>query len=145
VVSQFGTPGEVDLSGFTGAPFSNVIVALQYQAQFKSTKLASLQGIGLLEYKRVNKLGFLAENLHHLGLQYGPDFDTLYDLPQRERGQNIAPGFIWDDYHEEDFPFGGEWEEDSRVCLQAESPKPATVLAAIAQFQSVEKMTRRRG
>jgi hypothetical protein len=144
-VSEFGTPGEVDLSQFDGSPFSNVIVGLQYQAQFKSTKLASLQGIGLLEYKRVNKLGFIAENLHHLGLKYGPSFDSdeLYDLPQVEKGQVIADGFIWDEYHEEDFPFGGEWEEDSRICLQAESPKPCTVLAAIAVFQSVEKSRRR--
>ena len=151
-VTQFGTPGELDLSNLTlnGSPSdasnsSNVVVGLQYTAQFKSTKLATLQGIGLLEYKRVNKLGFIAENLHHLGLQYGPDFDTLFDLPQIEKGQEVATGFVWDTYHEEDFPFGGEWEEDSRVCLQGLSPRPATLLAAIAQFQSVEFVRNQRG
>ena len=141
-VTQFGTPGELDLSGFTGAPFSNVVVGLQYDAQFQSTKLATLQRIGLMEHKKVNKLGFIAENLHYRGIQYGPDFDNLYDLPAVEGGQVVAEDFIWDEYHEEQFPFGGEWDTDSRICLQGQSPKPATILAAIAEFQSVEKMRR---
>lgn len=150
VVTQFGTPGELDLSDLTleGSPndatqSSNVIVGLQYSAQFKSTKLGRIEGIGLLEHKKVNKLGFIAENLHYQGLQYGPDFDTLYDLPLVEDGQVTPADTIWDDYHEENFPFGGEWDPDSRICLQAQSPKPATLLAAIAEFQSVEQSDRR--
>lgn len=146
VVTQFGTPGELDLTVFDGAPFSNVVIGLKYTAQFQSTKLATLQRIGLLEHKKVNKLGFIAENLHYRGIQYGPDFSNLYDLPAVEGGQVVAADFVWDEYHEEQFPFGGEWDTDSRICLQGESPKPATILAAIAEFQSVEKMRRdRRG
>ncbi len=142
VVSQFGTPGEVDLSAFDGAPFSNVVIGLKYTAQFQSTKLATLQRIGLMEHKKVNKIGFIAENLHHKGLQYGPDFDNLFDLPEVEEGAVVADDFVWDEYHEENFPFGGEWDVDSRICLQGESPKPATILCATAEFQSVEKMRR---
>jgi hypothetical protein len=148
-VTQFGTPGELDLGSLTlnGDPSdasqsSNVIVGLQYTAQFQSTKLATLQRIGLMEHKKVNKLGFIAENLHHKGIQYGPDFTNLYDLPEVEGGQVVAGDFVWDEYHEEQFPFGGEWDVDSRICLQGQSPKPATILAAIAEFQSVEKLRR---
>jgi hypothetical protein len=149
-VTQFGTPGELDLTNLTlnGAPSdagqsSNVIVGLQYTAQFKSSKLASIQGIGLLEHKMVTRLGFIAENMHYQGLQYGPTFDQLYDLPMVEDGQVTPEDTIWDTYHEENFAFGGEWEVDSRVCLQGQAPKPATLLCAIAEFQSVEKADRR--
>ena len=95
----------------------------------------------LLEKKKVNRLGILAQNLHHRGLQYGPDFSTLYDLPAVEDSQAVADDTIYADYHETPFPFGGEWEADSRLCLQGQSPRPATLLAAIAEMESV---TRRR-
>lgn len=143
VVTTFGTPGELDLSGFTGAPFSNVVVGVKYTAQFKSSKLAAITGIGLLERKFVRNLGFIAEYLHHLGLQYGPDFNTLYDLPQVEEGQTIPADTVHTSYHEDNFPFGGEWDPDSRICFQSESPKPATILAAVAQYESEAVADRR--
>jgi hypothetical protein len=120
-----------------------VVVGLQYTAQYKSAKLGSIQGIGLLEHKKVNRIGFIAENLHHKGIQYGPDFDQLYDLPEVEKGAVIAEHTVHETYHEEDFPFGGEWDPDSRICFQSQSPKPATILAAISEFESVEKSDRR--
>lgn len=141
-VSQFGTPGELELDPL-GGPFSNVIVGLKYTGQFQSTKLASIDGVGLLEHKMVTRLGFIARKMHYQGLQYGPTFDQLYDLPLVEDGQITAADTVWDEYHEENFSFGGEWDADSRICLQAESPKPCTLLAAIAQFQSVEIYGRR--
>lgn len=150
-VTQFGTPGQLDLStldidGTTNdaSGSSNVIVGLQYTARFQSTKLANLQRIGLMEKKKVDKIGFIAENLHYQGLQYGPSFDQLYDLPLVEKGQVTAANTIWDEYHEDDFPFGGEWLPDSRVCLQAQSPKPCTLLAAIATYQSLKYSATRR-
>jgi len=145
-VSQFGTPGEIDLTATVldgvpvdNAPYSNVVYGLAYTAQFKSAKLGALDGIGLLERKKVNKIGFIAENLHYQGLQYGPDFNNLYDMPLVEQGQITATGQIWEDYHEDNFSFGGEWIPDSRICLQAASPRPATILAMLAEFESVEK------
>ncbi len=145
-VSQFGTPGEIDLTATVidgvpvdNAPYSNVVYGLPYTAQFKSAKLGALDGIGMLERKKVNQIGFVAENLHYQGLQYGPDFDNLYDMPLVEQGQVTATGQIWEDYHEDNFSFGGEWIPDSRICLQAASPRPCTILAAIAEFESVEK------
>ena len=150
VVTQFGTPGELDLTDLTldglpnsAAQSSNVVVGLQYIAQYKSTKLSAIDGIGLLERKKVNRLGFIAENLHHKGIQYGPDFDQLYDLPAVEEGQIVATDHIHATYHEDDFPFGGEWDPDSRICLQSQSPKPATIIAAVAEYESVEKLDRR--
>ena len=142
-VSQFGSPGEIDLSGLDGQPFSNVVYGLPYTAQFKSAKLGSIQGIGLLERKKVNRLGFIGENLHYQGLQYVLYFTQLYDMPLVEQGQITTEDFIWEDYHEDNFSFGGEWRPDSRICIQAASPRPATLLAAIAEFESVEQRSNR--
>ena len=138
-VTQFGTPGELDLSGLTDAPYTNIIYGLPYTGRFKSAKLGQLDGIGMLERKKVNRLGFIAENLHYQGIQYGPDFDNLYDLPLVEQGQVTAADFSWDDHHEDNFSLGGEWRPDSRICMEFASPRPATVLAVIAEFESVEK------
>ena len=118
---------------------SDVVAGLGYTAQFKSVKLGKLDGIGMLERKKVNRIGFLARHLHHLGLQYGPDFSNLFDLPQVEEGQTVVTDTVHTDYHEDDFPFGGEWDPDSRICLQAAAPRPCTILAALADMESVEK------
>jgi hypothetical protein len=117
---------------------SNVVAGLTYQARFKGTKLGKMDGIGLLEKKKVNRLGFIAENMHNQGLQYGPDFDNLSDLPKVSRSQVQGDDAIYATYHEENFAFGGNWDADSRICLQATAPRPCTILAAIAQMQSVE-------
>ncbi len=122
---------------------SKVVAGLGYTAQFKSTKLGEINGIGLLERKKVNRLGFIAENLHYQGLQYGPDFSNLSDLPLVEESQVTAADTIHASYHEDNFPFGGEWDTDSRICIQAAAPRPATVLAAIAEFESLEKLQQR--
>jgi hypothetical protein len=139
-VTQFGTPGELNLD----AEYSNIIYGLVYTGQFKSAKLGRIDGIGMLEHKKIDRLGFIAQNIHNQGLQYGPDFDQLYDMPRVERGTTTDPDTVWEDYHEENFSFGGEWKPDSRICLQATAPKPVTVLAALAEFQSVEGRSNKR-
>jgi hypothetical protein len=121
---------------------SKVVAGLGYTAQFKSAKLGTINGLGLLERKKVNRIGFIAENLHFQGLQYGPDFSNLYDLPEVEESQVTAADTIHATYHEDNFGFGGEWDVDSRICLQAAAPRPATILAAIADMESVEKRRR---
>ncbi len=120
---------------------SKVVAGLGYTAQFKGVKLGDLDGIGMLERKKVQRIGFLARNLHHLGLQYGPNFTDLSDLPQTEKGQTVVTDTVHTDYHEDDFPFGGDWDPDSRICLQAAAPRPCTILAALAELESVEDDT----
>ncbi len=138
------TTTEIDGVPVDNSPYSNVIWGMPYTARFQSAKLGTLDGIGLLERKKVNQIGFIAQNLHYQGLQYGPDFDNLYDLPLVELGQVTTDDTIWEDYHEDNFPFGGEWIPDSRICLQAATPRPATLLAAIAEFESVEKRSNKK-
>jgi len=134
-------PGHLDISPTIAG---DVVAGLGYVAQFKSAKLGELQGIGLLERKKVTRLGFIAKWLHHQGLQYGPTFNELYDLPLVEDGMTVATDTVHEDYHEDDFAFGGDWDTDSRICLQAAAPRPCTILAALAIMESIEKGRNRR-
>ena len=120
----------------------DVVAGLTYTAQFKSSKLGEITGIGLLNQKIVRRIGFVGENMHHDGLQFGPNFTDLYDLPQVFDGDVVAADTIHSTYHQEDFAFGGEWDTDSRICLQAVAPRPCTLLAAITEMESVEKPKR---
>lgn len=133
-------PGHLDISPILA---SEVVAGLGYTAQFKSAKLGEAGGIGLLERKKVNRLGFIAKWLHAKGLQYGPSFTELYDLPEIEDGSPVGADTVHEDYHEDNFPFGGDWDTDSRICLQASAPRPCTLLAALAIIESVEIARRR--
>jgi hypothetical protein len=59
-----------------------------YEARYQSTKLAYGVGEGsaLTAKKRISQLGVICRNLHAQGLTYGPDFDTLDNMPMIERG-----------------------------------------------------------
>lgn len=113
---------------------AEIIVGLTYTARFKSTKLAQ-SGAALIARKRVAHLGVLLQNTHASGLQYGPDFSTLDDLPLIEEGTTQDTDGIWADYNYDHFAFNGTYSVDSRVCLQATAPKPCTVLACVIEME----------
>lgn len=115
------------------ASVTDACVGLAYTARFKSTKLAYAAGLGaaLNQRKRVSKLGLVLADAHAQGLQYGPDFDTLDDLPGTELSADIDENTIWEEYDYDMIEFPGEWDTDSRLCLKAAAPRPCTVLAAV--------------
>lgn len=141
--------GGADLGTFTvssgqitlSSPVSQACVGIGYDAQWKSSKLAYAAGMGtgLLQKKKVNQLGVILWNTHHQGLQYGPDFDHLSDLPGRESGAVVEDGTIYNTYDEEAFPFDGVWDTDSRLCLLAQAPRPCTILAAVLSVETHDK------
>jgi hypothetical protein len=116
-------------------------VGLPYTWQWKSVKLAygAQMGTDLLQRKRVNQIGLVARNIHPSGLQYGPTFDLLYDLPKVEGGQVIDPDLVREEYDEDTFPFEGTWDTDSRVCLQGSAPYPCTLLALVISMETHDK------
>lgn len=120
---------------------SNVIVGLPYTAQFKSTKLAYAAqfGTALAQRKRVFGLGLIMANTHKKGLQYGPDFNHLYDLPAITKGALVPADTIYENYDDDKMEFGGDWDTDSRVCLQSQAPRPCTLLAITMLVDTVEK------
>lgn len=114
---------------------SSVVVGLGYTAQFKSAKLG-LAAPGIVpigRHKTIPKIGLVAANLHPKGLKFGPTLDDtgsrrMDDLPAMESGTGVGTA-VRTDYDQELIPFPGTWTADSRVCLQAQAPRPATVMA----------------
>lgn len=113
---------------------STGVVGLSYTGQWKSAKLglqASLAATTLNQDKRITHLGLVAAWIHPKGLQHGPDFNNLDDLPGIEQGTSVPSTTVRQSYDEQPFPFPGIWNTDARLCLQAKAPRPVTILAAV--------------
>lgn len=125
----------------SGAACENAIVGLAYQARFKSVKLAhgAAKGSALTQPKRVNRLSFILADVHADGLRYGPDFDNLDPLPHRPAFTPLEADKVHASYDFDGAQFRGGWSSDSRVCLLAEAPKPATVLGVVIDMETVER------
>lgn len=108
------------------------VVGLPYTAQFKSAKLAYNASLGtaLNQMKEVKRIGFVLSNTHHKGLQYGPDFDNLDNLPRIYQGAELSSNHIYSYFDDVSMPFDGSHNPDARICLQASAPRPVTVCAA---------------
>lgn len=139
-----GGPFTVSAAGTitVGSLVSEYCVGLAYSAPFRSSKLtyAAEMGTALTEKKRVSSLGFVLQNVHYQGLRYGKDFDSLQDLPAVYKGAAAPPNTVYVSYDDAEFPFGGGWDTDSRICLQAASPRPCTVLAAVIGLETRESI-----
>lgn len=117
----------------------NVVVGLPYTAQWESTKLgmqmSQIQST-LNSKKKIDHLGLVARWVHAKGLRYGTDFSTLYDLPEIEQGTTVTANSVRTEYDEQTIPFPGRWLTDARMCLQAQAPRPCTLLAVKAELEA---------
>ena len=120
---------------------TDACIGLSYTAQFKSSKLAYAagQGTALAQKKNLTTLGVILYNTHYQGLEYGPDFTNMDNLPLTSKGVTMADDTVHSTFDEESFSFPGQWDTDSRLCLQATSPKPVTVLAAIIGIETHDR------
>ena len=132
--------GTITLLDGTGIPYiaTTGVVGLSYTAQWKSGKLLELRsmlGTPLVQHKQIKGLGLIMWNTHPKGLKYGRSFSSndLQDLPEIEDGTTVNQDTIHATYDHEPFVFPGSWSTDERLCLQAEAPKPVTLLAAICE------------
>jgi hypothetical protein len=121
---------------------SDGVIGLGYTAQFKSAKLAyaAQAGVALNQKKIIPQVGLILRNAYKDGIQYGPSFTELDDMPLTEDGTDVADGTLHTNYDEMTIPFNGKWDTDSRLCLQANAPKPVTVLAAIVGIRTNDKI-----
>ena len=122
------------------ASVTNACVGLSYTGQYKSTKLAYAAdrdtGTALTQTKKVSGLGFIIADTHAQGIKYGPSFGQLDDMPLIEEGAEVDQNTVWGDYDKEPVSFDGEYDADSRVCLQATAPRPAGVLALVVRMET---------
>ena len=118
------------------------VVGLAYRGRFESTKLAyaSQLGTALTQRKRLSHLGMLMVNTHAKGVKYGPDFDTLDDLPLIDNeGAEVDPDTIHAAYAKDMFEWPGGWGTDERMCLEMNSPRPATILGVVVGLIETDK------
>ncbi len=80
------------------------------------------------------------KDTHALGLRFGPDFDSLDDMPGIEEGEAVDSNYIWEDYDFDAVEFGGDWSTDSRICLEAAAPRPCTVLACVVSVKTNDRV-----
>jgi hypothetical protein len=111
---------------------------LSYRARYKSAKraLSDTGALLLSERKRVRALALILANTHCQGVRYGEDFDNLDDLPLIEEGGAYDTDTVWTAYDHDAFTVNGTWNHDSRLCLEAASPRPCTVMAALLKVET---------
>jgi hypothetical protein len=119
---------------------TRIVVGLPYTAQFKSMKIGSPANDvaqTLNHYKNVNHLGLVMAYTHTKGVRYGPEFTFMDSLPDIEYSIPVGQQTYtyYTSYEEQSIEFPGTWENDSRICLQSQSPRPCTLLAIDFQME----------
>lgn len=117
---------------------TSAVIGLPYRARWKSAKQAFAAALGtpLNQRKRIDHVGFVMADTHAKGLKFGPDFDTLDPLPLYEDGAEVDEDYIWTDYDKDMHAFAGGWNTDSRFCLEANAPRPVTLLAVTTSMST---------
>jgi hypothetical protein len=113
------------------------VAGLPYTARYKSAKLAygAAGGTAMLQMKKVNEVGVIMTDFVRAGVRYGSEFDNserpLYPLPVL-KDLATAPAIVLSDVNDEEpFVFPGEWDTDSRVCIEVASPNTATLISMV--------------
>jgi hypothetical protein len=142
VGKDFGTFTVVgaQITGLSDA-VTDACVGLSYEARFKSAKQAFGAALGtpLNQRKRIDHVGMILMNTHKGGVQFGPDFETMDDMPAYENELEVGEDHVWEDYDKDMISFPGEWSTDSRLCLKAAAPRPCTVLAVTTAMVTHDK------
>lgn len=115
---------------------SSVMVGLPATGQWKSSKLGLQQSAAatiLNQQKRLSHIGLVLAWAHAHGLRFGPDFDNLDNMPDIEQGKLVTG--MRSAYDEQEIEFGGVWESNLRLCLQAQFPRPCTVLGVAVDME----------
>jgi hypothetical protein len=115
---------------------TNVVVGLPYEAEFKSSKLGvQMEGRAMLgAHKKTAHVTVLLSDTHRKGIRFGADFDHLDDMPGIEEGVAVTQE-VSEDYDHDPIEFPGTWSTDSRVCIKAAAPRPATVTAIAVEME----------
>lgn len=121
--------------------YQYVIVGLEYQGKWRSSKLAygAQMGTALTMEKQVKRLGVIVHETPVGALKYGRSFEEATDQLSGE----IIDGTLMDSAvtlwsNEENQPFEGETSLDSRVCLVMDGAAPVTVLCLVPSLELVE-------
>lgn len=124
------------------APSGNVVYGLPYRARYKSGRLAyaAEMGTAMLRPKKVDGLGLVLTDFARAGLRFGAEFDDADHPLWRMREQvdyETAPAVVTGDVSDEHLhAMGGPWTTDSRVCIETNSPFPASMLGLVVSVET---------
>lgn len=119
---------------------TNRCAGLTYRGRFRSSKLAYVipNGLSALgQPKHINDLVLVMCDTHHQGIEFGTSFDTLDPLPASEEFATVADDTIHDDYEGDGIRLDGSWETDTRLCLEFNAPRPATVMGVVINMDTI--------
>lgn len=116
---------------------SRVVVGLPYTGRFKSSKLVYGSPQPLTQKKRVVQVGLILGPTHREALRVGSDFSHMDRLPLVESGAVVSSD--WSEYDEVGVPINSTFDTDSRLCIEVDAPKHATILAAVVMVDVKEK------
>lgn len=116
------------------------IIGLSYTARYKSVKVAygADNGSAFSMIKSIYGFAPILLNTHAKGLKYGPDFDHLDEMPDIEDGEQVDGDYIWPTYEKTTFEFDDDFKEDPRICLEAQAPRPCTVMGLVMNMETFE-------
>ena len=120
---------------------SEVCIAIPYRAQWRCGKLglAASLGVPLTKKKRLTGFGVILADTHAQGLLYGRSFTKMDPLPLMREGAPVNATDVLEDVDDGALPFPGDWHTDSRLCLEARAPRPATVVCAVVDTELHEQ------
>jgi hypothetical protein len=110
--------------------YTNIIVGLRVTSKWKSNKLRiSSKYTNLTERIRVSRIGIIARNILLNNFSYGPSFDNLDNMPNIEEGTTVTKNTVQAEYDHQQFEFDGDYDTDSRICLEATGPATVMLLS----------------
>jgi hypothetical protein len=121
----------------------HAVAGLPYTADWKSTKLAyaAQAGTALSQIKRIARIAFVLYNTHNYGLYYGSDTGHLQSMPRKiDDDKPVDPDKILKAFDQIAFNMDGAYDADARFHLRAVAPRPCTVLAAIPDIVTNERV-----
>lgn len=118
----------------------DVVVGIPYTGRWKSTKLAyaAQTGTAMSQKKQSLQVAPILYSTHNRAVKFGPSFDKLQVLPRVIKGKDVGASAMLADYDYDAFAIKGDWNNDSRMCMEFRSPLPGTCLGIGILMESHE-------
>lgn len=116
----------------------SVVIGLPYVGRWKSTKLAygAQGGTALFMKKKVGQIGLYLINTILDGFRVGNSFTNLRKLTAARNDKPVVAGHLYETFDADLMPIGGDWDSDSRVCIEHKSPYPFCAAALVLGMET---------
>jgi hypothetical protein len=146
VETAYGVRAEFTVNGSGNitlpSAVTNWVAGLPYKARYKSARLAyGASGTALLQKKSIDSIGLIMTDFARAGIKIGKDdpYRGLDALPRQVDGATPDAIVLSDVHDEQQFPFAGDWDTDSRAVIEVESPYTATLLSMVMSLTTNER------